>query len=65
MRTGRSLTPSFAQESANYAGFLNACNRAFHDDHPLLFNHFSNLSVDQQLITSFFVSQARRAMATP
>ena len=31
----------------------------------LFFNHFNNLSVDQQLMTSFFVSQARRAMATP
>ena len=29
---------------------------------PLPFNHFNNLSVDQQLMTSFFVSQARRVI---
>ncbi len=33
--------------------------------YPLFFNHFNNLSVDQQLITSSFNTPARLAMATP
>ena len=33
--------------------------------YPRFFNHFNNLSVDQQLITSSFNAPARLAMATP
>jgi hypothetical protein len=33
--------------------------------YPLFFNQLNNFFVDQQLITSSFVSQARRAVATP